>query len=61
MKKQTIIAVLLFILLTTIIPNHKTKVVEFNLQEIEINNNFLIKDKELKSCLAEFTVKILYL
>ncbi len=54
MNKQTVIAIALFILFTTITPSHKIRIAEFNLQKIEIDNNFLIKEKELKNLLSPF-------
>ena len=57
MNKQTVIAIALFILFTTITPSHKIRIAEFNLQKIEIDNNFLIKEKELKNLLSPFYSK----
>jgi len=61
MNKQTVIAIVLFILFTTITPSHKITIAEFNLQKIEIDNNFLIKEKELKNLLSPFYNKNLLL
>ena len=54
MNKQIVIAILLFILLTTINPHHKITSNKFELKEIQIENNFLLINKEeIKKLLAE--------
>ncbi len=52
MTKQTIIAVVLFILLTTITSKQKINTSKFDLKEIKIENNFLIKKDELRKLLT---------
>lgn len=51
MKKQTVIAIALFILLTTITSKEKISISEFNLKKIEISNNQFIKEGEIKKLL----------
>jgi cell division protein FtsQ len=52
MKKQTIIAIALFLLLTTITSQEKLEISKFNIQKIIIENNFLVKEKEIKKLLT---------
>lgn len=51
MKKQTIIAIALFLLLTTITSREKLEITKFNIKKIIIENNFLLKEKEIKKLL----------
>lgn len=51
MKKNTIISLSLLILLTTITFQQKIIISRFNIKEINIENNLLIKDEELKKLL----------
>ena len=51
MKKQTVIAIALFILLTTITSKEKISISEFNLKKIKISNNQFIKEGEIKKLL----------
>ena len=51
MKKQTIIVIILFILLTTITSKQKIVISKFNLKEIKIENNFLIKKSDIEKLL----------
>ena len=51
MKKHTIIALSLLILLTTITFQQKIIISKFNIKEINIENNLLIKNEELKKLL----------
>ncbi len=51
MKKRLIIALLLFLLLTTITSQHKIITSKFDLANIEIEDNFLLKDKDIKKLL----------
>ncbi len=48
MKKKRVIAILLFILLTTINPHQEISFNKFNLKKIEIENNSLLDEKEIK-------------
>tara|TARA_X000000950_G_C13794278_1_gene610727 strand:- start:182 stop:838 length:657 start_codon:yes stop_codon:yes gene_type:complete len=51
MKKRTLIAIVLLILLTTISSNQKIVISKFNLKVINIENNFLVDEKEIKKLL----------
>lgn len=51
MKKRLTIATLLFILLTTITSQKKIFIDNFKLRKIEIENNFLLKDNDIKKSL----------
>jgi len=51
MKKRFIIAVALLIMLTTINSQEKIVISKFNLQEINIENNFLLEEKDIKKLL----------
>jgi cell division septal protein FtsQ len=52
MKNKTIIAIALLILLTTITSQQKILTSKLNLKTIKIDNNFLIKEKDIKNLLA---------
>jgi cell division septal protein FtsQ len=52
MKKRFIIAVALLIMLTTINSQQKIVISKFNLQEINIENNFLLEEKDIKKLLT---------
>tara|TARA_B100001057_G_C22868113_1_gene957519 strand:+ start:2959 stop:3615 length:657 start_codon:yes stop_codon:yes gene_type:complete len=60
MKKRSIIAILLFLLLTTITFQQKIIIKKFNIEKIIIENNFLINSKELKKSLAPVYNKNLF-
>ena len=49
MKKRLVIALTLFILLTTISSQQKIIFSKFNLQKVIIENNLLLEDKEIKN------------
>tara|TARA_B100000902_G_C27091485_1_gene804046 strand:+ start:189 stop:845 length:657 start_codon:yes stop_codon:yes gene_type:complete len=51
MKKRLAIATLLFILFTTITLQKEIFITNFNLKEIEIENNFLLNDNDIKKSL----------
>ncbi len=51
MKKRLVIAFTLLILLTTITPRNKIVFTKFNLKEINIENNFLLEEKDIKKLL----------
>ena len=51
MKKRSITAIILFLLLTTITSQHRIIDSKFNLQHIEIEDNFLLKDNDIKKIL----------
>jgi cell division protein FtsQ len=52
MKKRIIIVITLFILLTTISSQQKMQITKFNLKEINIENNFLLKKKDIRKLLS---------
>ena len=52
MKKELIIAITLFLLLTTITFKEKLSTSKFNVNEIIIENNILINDKDIKELLS---------
>ena len=53
MNKRAAIAILLFFLLTTFISQKKITFSNFKLEKIEIDNNFLLKEKDIKKSLAK--------
>ena len=61
MKKRVVIAFILLILLTTINSQQKISLVSFNLKKIEIENNFLLKEKDIKKLLIPIYNKNLIL
>ena len=61
MKKSLVIAIFLLILLSTISSQQKFFITNFNLKEIVIENNFLLKDNDLKNLLAPIYGKNLLL
>tara|TARA_B100001564_G_scaffold353257_1_gene361908 strand:+ start:234 stop:890 length:657 start_codon:yes stop_codon:yes gene_type:complete len=54
MKKRTLISILLLIFLTTFTSQNKTSFEKFNLKEIVIENNVLLKQQEVKTLLKPF-------
>ena len=52
MKRRFIIALILFLSLSTIISQQKFTISKFDLKYIEIENNFLIKENDIKKLLA---------
>ena len=52
MKKRFLIAVTLLILFTTITPKTKLEISKFKIKKINIENNFLLKEKNIKKLLA---------
>ena len=54
MKKRFVIALFLIILLTTINSPQSFVISKFNLKTIVIENNLLLKDKDVKSLLIPF-------
>ena len=60
MKNRKVIAVALFILLTTITSQQKLVISKFNLKEIDIENNLLLKDEDIKNLLVPFYNKNLF-
>ena len=61
MKNRLVIAIFLLILLSTISFQQKFFITKFNLKEIIIENNFLLKDKDLKNLLSPIYGKNLLL
>ena len=61
MKKRIVIAIALLISLSTIVSHQKLKISKFNLTEINIENNFLISDKEIKDLILPIYNKNLIL
>ena len=51
MKKRIVISIILLALLTTITSQQKITVSKFNLKKIIVENNFLIKEKDIKNLL----------
>tara|TARA_B100000963_G_scaffold344622_1_gene347656 strand:- start:6780 stop:7436 length:657 start_codon:yes stop_codon:yes gene_type:complete len=51
MKKRLVLSISLLILLTTITTQKKSIISSFNLEYINIENNFLLEDKEIKKLL----------
>ena len=58
MKKNTIISLSLLILLTTITFQQKIIISRFNIKEINIENNLLIKNEELKKLLEPIYIRL---
>ena len=54
MKKRLVIALSLLILLTTINSQQSFVISKFNLKTIEIENNLLLKEKDIKKLLIPF-------
>ena len=61
MKKRLVFAIALFILLSTITLQQTLSIVNFNLKEIQIKNNFLLKEKDIKELLTPIYNKNLIL
>ena len=61
MKKRIAIATALFILLTTITTQQQILITNFKLKDIEIENNFLLKKKDIKKSLRPIYNKNLIL
>ena len=52
MKKKLVIGIILLILLSTFIPQKLSFINKFNIKKIEVENNSILKDKEIKDELA---------
>tara|TARA_B100000963_G_scaffold357624_1_gene380276 strand:+ start:697 stop:1353 length:657 start_codon:yes stop_codon:yes gene_type:complete len=61
MRKRAVVAITLLILFSTITSKKKLHVSQFNLKEIQIENNFILKEKEIKELLTHFYGKNLIL
>ena len=61
MKKRTIIAITLLVLLSTITSQQKFVTTKFNLNKIIVTNNYLVDNKEIKKLLSPFYNKSLIL
>ena len=51
MKKRTAIAIALLILFSTFTTQHKIEFTKFNLKKIQIENNSILNEKEIKELL----------
>ena len=58
MKKRSIIAFILFILLTTITSKQEIIISKFNIKEIKIENNLLLQTEDIIKSSNQFTIKI---
>ena len=56
-ENRLIIAISLFLLLTTITTQKKLLLANFNLTDISIENNFLLKDEEITETLSSIYSK----
>ncbi len=54
MKKRTVIAFALLILFSTIISQNEIEITKFKLEKIQIENNSILKEKDIKELLAPF-------
>ena len=59
MKKRTVIAIALLLLFSTI-TLQKIEISKFNIKEIEIENNFILKENEIKKLLIPLYEKNLF-
>ena len=60
MKNRILIAVSLFLILSTVTSQQKILISNFNIKEIEIENNFFLKETDLKKQLIPIYGKNLY-
>ena len=60
MKKRTVIAIALLLLFSTI-TLQKIEISKFNIKEIKIENNFILKENEIKKLLTPLYEKNLFL
>jgi len=61
MKKRAVAAIILLILFSTITSKKKILISQFNLEEIQIENNFVLKEKDIKDLLTPLYEKNLIL
>ena len=61
MKKRVVVAIILLILFSTITSKKKISISQFNLEEIQIENNFVLKEKDIKDLLIPLYEKNLIL
>ena len=61
MKNRLIISLVLLMLLSTITTQQKIIISKFNLKEIDIENNFLLKEKDIQKLLTPIYNKNLLL
>jgi len=54
MKKRIVIAIALLILFSTITTQNKIEITKFNLKKIQIENNSILKEKDIKELLVPF-------
>ena len=52
MKKRTLVAIVLLVLLTTITSQIEITISKFNVNKINVTNNFLVSEKEIKKLLV---------
>ena len=60
MRKRIVISLVLFFLLTTIISKQKLLISKFNIKEIKIENNSIVKEKDIKKLLTPIYNEIFY-
>lgn len=60
MKKKSLIFIFILILLTTFTPKNEIVISKFNLQEIKIENNFLLHENDIKKMLYPIYDKNLF-
>ena len=58
MKNRILIAVSLFLILSTVTSQQKILISNFNIKEIEIENNFFLKETDLKIYYFQFMIEI---
>ena len=61
MKKRSVIAIALLILFSTITSQKKINIAYFNLKKIQIENNFILKERDIKELLIPIYEKNLFL
>ena len=54
MKKRIVISVVVLIAFTTITSKQEIVISKFNLKKIEVENNFLLEEKDIKKLLGAF-------
>jgi cell division septal protein FtsQ len=57
MKKRIVIAIALLILFSTITTQHKIEITKFNLKKIQIKNNSILNERDIKELLIPFYEK----
>lgn len=54
MKKRAIFAIILFLSLTTIVSKQKLEILNFDIKQINVENNYLVQKKDIKDSLNSF-------